>query len=74
MRTTLLKKSKEFNKRLVLGSDNIASRQWDIAVRNAKQQPIDIIVEDQFPVSADSKIVVEQEEKSLVKARNGSGV
>jgi hypothetical protein len=57
-------KSKEYEKYQVLGNDNITSRQWDISVRNTKQQPINIVVEDQFPVSADSKITVTQEEKS----------
>ncbi|NVO01657.1 MAG: mucoidy inhibitor MuiA family protein [Bacteroidetes bacterium] len=58
------KKSKEFNKSQVVGNDNIAYRDWDISVYNSKPQPIDIIVEDQFPVSVDSKVVVSQEEKS----------
>jgi uncharacterized protein (TIGR02231 family) len=58
------KKSKEFNKHTVFGNDNIAYREWDIAVRNGKQQKIDIIIEDQFPISGDSKINVKQEEKS----------
>ncbi|HYG49530.1 MAG TPA: mucoidy inhibitor MuiA family protein [Flavobacteriales bacterium] len=58
------KKAKEYNKKQVLGSDNIAYRHWDIGVRNAKKQAIDIIVEDQFPLSADSKIEVTQEERS----------
>jgi uncharacterized protein (TIGR02231 family) len=50
------KKSKEFNKHTIFGNDNIAYREWDITVRNGKQQNIDIIIEDQFPISADSKI------------------
>lgn len=58
------KKSKEFNKHSILGNDNIAYRNWDITVRNGKQQNIDIMIEDQFPISSDSKIVVKQEEKS----------
>jgi hypothetical protein len=58
------KKSKEYNKRTIFGSENIASRAWDITVRNGKQQNIDIIIEDQFPIAADSKIEVKQEEKS----------
>lgn len=58
------KKSKNYNKNQLIGNDNIAYRDWDITVRNAKQQPIDIIIEDQFPMSVDSKIQITQEEKS----------
>ena len=58
------KKSMDYNKRQVIGNENIAYRDWDITVRNAKQQAIDIIIEDQFPVSTDSKIIITQEEKS----------
>ncbi|MCW3071107.1 MAG: hypothetical protein JWO44_997 [Bacteroidetes bacterium] len=68
------KKSKDFNKHAVFGSDNIANRQWDITVRNGKQQSIDIILEDQFPVSADSKIDVKQEEKSGGKLDEKTGI
>jgi len=67
-------KSKEYNKRQVAGNDNISYRDWDITVRNAKQQAIDIIIEDQFPVADDSKIVVTQEEKSDGKLNETTGV
>src|ERR1051325_5795929 len=53
-------KSKEYNKRQVLGSDNIAYREWDITARNGKAQAINIIIEDQFPLSSDSKIDVKE--------------
>ena len=68
------KKSKDYSKHLVLGSDNIAYREWDITARNAKQQPVDIIIEDQFPVSADSRIDVTQEEKSDGKLDDKTGI
>lgn len=68
------KKSKEFNKHTIFGNDNIAYREWDITVRNGKQQNIDIIVEDQFPISADSKIDINQEEKSGGKLDDKTGI
>ncbi len=68
------KKSKDYNKRQIVGNDNIAYRDWDITVRNAKQQAIDIIIEDQFPVSADSKVVITQEEKSDGKLNEQTGI
>lgn len=68
------KKSKDYNKHSIFGNENIANREWDIAVRNGKQQNIDIIVEDQFPISGDSKIDVKQEEKSGGKLDEKTGI
>ncbi|NVO01656.1 MAG: mucoidy inhibitor MuiA family protein [Bacteroidetes bacterium] len=68
------KKSKEFNKHTFFGGENIAYREWDIAVKNGKQQNVDIIIEDQFPIAADSKIVVKQEEKSGGKLDEKTGI
>lgn len=68
------KKSVDYNKRQVVGNDNIAYRDWDITIRNAKQQAIDIIIEDQFPVSADSKVVITQEEKSDGRLNETTGI
>jgi uncharacterized protein (TIGR02231 family) len=68
------KKSKEFNKHSILGNEKIAYRDWDIAVRNGKQQNIDIMIEDQFPISADSKIDVKQEEMSGGKLDEKTGI
>ncbi len=68
------KKSKDFNRHNVFGNDNIAYRDWDITIRNGKQQPIDIIVEDQFPMSEDSKVIVTQEEKTDGKLNEITGI
>lgn len=68
------KKSKEYNKRQTLGSNNIAYRYWEIAVRNGKQQPVNIMIEDQFPLSADSKIEVKRESKGDGKLDDKTGI
>ncbi len=68
------KKVKDFNKHTLLGNDNIANRTWDITVRNGKQQNIDIMIEDQFPISGDSKIVVKHVDKSGGKLDNKTGI
>lgn len=67
-------KSNDYNRHQAAGGDNILYRDWDIAVRNGKQQPVDIIIEDQFPVAADSRITVTQEEKSEGKLNDNTGV
>lgn len=66
-------KSKDFNKRQFLGNDNISYRHWEITVRNTKKQKINLILEDQFPLSNDSRIEIRREEKSdgLVNTETG---
>lgn len=68
------KKSKEVNKRKAFGSDMVAYRDWDINVRNSKQQKINILLEDQFPIAADTRIEVKQEEKSGGKLNEQTGI
>lgn len=50
---------KEFSSRKFLGSNKTESRQYEITVRNNKSQPINIIVEDQFPISTQKDIEVQ---------------
>ncbi|MFI5129833.1 MAG: mucoidy inhibitor MuiA family protein [Chitinophagales bacterium] len=51
---------KEYSSKKFLGSNKTDRRQYEILVRNNKQQPIKIIVEDQFPVSTNKDIEVEK--------------
>jgi len=55
-------KLKEFSKRTFFGDKKIASRAFDITVRNNKKQPISIVVLDQFPVSTQKEIEVDKQE------------
>lgn len=52
---------KEFSSKKFLGSNKTDTRQYEILVRNNKQQPIRIIVEDQFPVSTNKEIEVDRQ-------------
>jgi Domain of unknown function (DUF4139)/N-terminal domain of unknown function (DUF4140) len=56
VKRTLLK---EFSTKKLLGSNKTDSRQYEIAVRNNKQQLINIIVEDQFPISTQKEIEIQ---------------
>lgn len=58
------KKSKEYTKRQIMGGDQFTYRHWDFTVRNGKSQKINIILEDQFPLAANSSIEIRREEKS----------
>lgn len=51
---------KEFSSKKFLGSNKTDSRQYEILVRNNKQQPVRIIIEDQFPVSTNKDIEVDK--------------
>lgn len=51
---------KEYSSKKMLGSNKTDKRQYEIVVRNNKQQPIQIMIEDQFPVSTNKDIEVDK--------------
>lgn len=55
-------KLKEFSKRTFLGDKKIATRAFEISIRNNKKEPINIVVEDQMPVSTQKEIEVDKQE------------
>ncbi len=55
------KKQKDFTKKQFIGNKRTDTRGWDIEVRNKKKQTINIVVEDQFPISTNDQIEVKQE-------------
>lgn len=66
-------KIRDFNKKRFLGNKKIQSTGWEIRVRNKKDKPIRIVIQDQIPVSHSSEIVVTAEEPDGAKldAENG---
>jgi uncharacterized protein (TIGR02231 family) len=66
-------KEKEFSRKQVFGNNKTDERRWEISIRNKKSQPINIVVEDQYPTSTDKDIVVERgeaKEATLDEATN----
>jgi hypothetical protein len=59
VKRTLLK---EFSQKKFLGSNKTDTRQYEILVRNNKQQPINIIIEDQLPISTNKEIEIDNKE------------
>lgn len=57
VKRTLLK---EFSARKFLGSNKTDNRLYEITVRNNKNQPIFITIEDQLPVSTDKEIEIRE--------------
>jgi uncharacterized protein (TIGR02231 family) len=55
---------KDLSERQSLGSNKKETRDWQIEAKNRKSQPINLLVEDQVPVSQNSSIDVEIQELS----------
>jgi hypothetical protein len=55
---------KDLSERQSLGSNKKETRDWQIEVKSRKGQPINLLVEDQVPVSQNSSIEVEIQELS----------
>ena len=52
-------KVKEFNKRQVLSDKKSATTGYEISIRNNKKFPINLVIEDQIPLSSEKEITVE---------------
>jgi uncharacterized protein (TIGR02231 family) len=52
--------NKEFSQKKFLGSNKTDTREYEIIIRNNKQLPVTIIIEDQFPISTNKDIEVEK--------------
>ncbi len=55
-------KLKDFQKRQFLGNYKTEQRAYEISVRNTKNEPINLVLEDQFPVSKMKEVNVEDKE------------
>ncbi|RYY33020.1 MAG: mucoidy inhibitor MuiA family protein, partial [Sphingobacteriaceae bacterium] len=64
---------KDLKEKKNFGSTIKESRNWLITVKNRKSQPVNILVEDQVPVSQNSAINVEVQELSGAKLDNTTG-
>jgi hypothetical protein len=65
---------KEFSTKKLLGGNRTDSRQFEITVRNNKTVPVNIIVEDQLPVSTQKEIEVNDEKYEGAKLNEDSKV
>jgi hypothetical protein len=50
---------KEYSSRKFIGSNRTETREYEISVRNSKSAPVNITVTDQFPVSVNKEIIVD---------------
>lgn len=68
------KLSKEFSSKKFLGNNRTETRQYEISVRNTKKVPVNIIIQDQFPVSVSKEINVEDEKAPEAQVDKDSGL
>lgn len=64
---------KQLTARQVIGSDKKDTRDWMIEIKNRKNQPVNLLVEDQVPVSQNAAIVVESQQLSKGDADPSTG-
>jgi uncharacterized protein (TIGR02231 family) len=55
-------KLKDFTEQKTIGSNIRETRTWEVTVRNSKKQALNLRIEDQFPISMNKDIVIEQQE------------
>lgn len=67
-------KTKDYKRKELLGSDFIEDRKWNIAIKNNKPYDINIIVEDQVPVTKDKRIQIKYESSDNAKLNKDEGI
>lgn len=68
------KLSKEFSSKKFLGNNRTETKQYDITIRNTKKIPINITIQDQFPVSVTKEISVEDEKAPEAQIEKETGI
>jgi uncharacterized protein (TIGR02231 family) len=66
-------KQEDYHSKPIVGLNHNVSFAWEIDVRNKKKTPVEIIVEDQLPLSTDNQIVIEQDDISNAKYDETTG-
>ena len=66
-------KMADFRKKQSLGSNKVDSRGYEIVVRNTKRQPINLTIEDQFPISKAKEIEVDDQEAEEAEINKETG-
>lgn len=64
---------KDYSKKTIFGSNKKEIKSWEITIKNNKNSTIELVLEDQFPISKDSDIKVEQIESSGAEVNEDDG-
>jgi len=60
-------KEKELSKNKILGDKAVKTVKWNISIKNNKNTPINLIVEDQFPLTKDARIIIQKDDVAKAK-------
>ncbi|MCX7696943.1 MAG: DUF4139 domain-containing protein [Bacteroidales bacterium] len=55
---------KDFTSKSILGNYKKINKGWEITIKNNKNKPVTILIQDQFPISTNKDLTVDQIEKS----------
>ena len=66
-------KQTDFNQKQFIGSSQRDNRSYVIDIKNRKSQLINLIIEDQIPISSSSDISIEKQEISQAKYNESDG-
>lgn len=64
---------KDYSSKSLLGNNRKETKAWKITVKNTKRNSINLVVEDQYPISSNNEIKVELEESSGAKVNPITG-
>ncbi|MFT5818915.1 MAG: hypothetical protein ACI8ZM_000136 [Crocinitomix sp.] len=66
-------KEKEMSKKKLVGDNEVKSVKWIIEIKNQKSQQINLIVEDQFPLTNDAKIKIDKDDVNKARIDETTG-
>ena len=65
---------KDFSSKKTIGFNREEIRTWEITLRNTKNAPVNIILEDQFPLSTNKEIEIKHLEMAGAQFKKDSGI
>jgi hypothetical protein len=65
---------KEFSQKKVFGNTVTDQRSWKIQIKNNKNTAINMLIEDQYPVSTNKQIIVKHQETHNPKVDSNTGI
>jgi hypothetical protein len=68
------KLSKEYNAKSFLGGNRTETKQFDIVVRNTKKIPVNMVFQDQFPMSVTKEISIDNQKAPGAQVDKDSGI
>lgn len=72
--TVSRKLAKEYSSKKLLGSNRTETKQYEITLRNSKKIPVNIIVQDQFPISTNKDISIEDQKAPEAQIDKDTGI